>query len=141
MYDADEERLDLFDRFARLCFLATRNQHALRSTSNLAEALNDPQKVILQLGENCSRKMLGRPAGPALPDALLKVRSLLPSGVEVLDLPKENWPPAVQPEDRIVVAFQILRYLLHEDYLYEVIREGRQSRLLAWLDLPVLASD
>ena len=35
MFDADSERLDLFDRFARLTFSAMNSTHHLRSTDDL----------------------------------------------------------------------------------------------------------
>src|SRR5579862_3123007 len=58
MYDADMERLDLFDRFARLCFAMTKNGHGLISTVSADEAVVGADRVLLQIGENCARKYL-----------------------------------------------------------------------------------
>src|SRR4051794_39669255 len=58
MFDADVERLDLFDRLARLCFAMTKNPHTLISTTDAVEATEAADRVILQVGENCARKYL-----------------------------------------------------------------------------------
>src|SRR5947209_12666480 len=58
MFDADMERLDLFDRLARLCFMMTKNEHTLISTCDAAEAIENAERAVLQVGENCARRYL-----------------------------------------------------------------------------------
>ncbi len=58
LFDANEERLDLFDRFARACLDSTHAPHALIATSDAAEALKDADHVIFALGEDCARRQL-----------------------------------------------------------------------------------
>ena len=59
LYDADEERLDLFDRFARTSFILMKSTHGLKSTSDLPESLADADAVLIGFDENCARKELG----------------------------------------------------------------------------------
>src|SRR5689334_604604 len=56
LYDADEERLDLFDRFARTVFAFNKNPHRVRTGIDAKELLEDVDRVILQVGRNCARK-------------------------------------------------------------------------------------
>jgi len=58
LFDANEERLDLFDRFARLCFEKSGNEHAVLSSSEPAEALDQADDVIFCMGEDCARRFL-----------------------------------------------------------------------------------
>lgn len=58
LYDSDEERLDLFDRFARACFNLTKATHVLVDSLDPQEALSAADKVVLQIGTNCARKFL-----------------------------------------------------------------------------------
>ena len=58
LYDADEERLDLMDRLARLLFAVGEAQHLTSSTSNIDEALNEADDVILCVDENCACKFV-----------------------------------------------------------------------------------
>ncbi len=58
LFDADEERLDLFDRLARACFLVEDAKHELESFSNSEEALEGAEQAILMVTENCAKKFL-----------------------------------------------------------------------------------
>src|SRR4051812_22492709 len=60
LWDADDERLDLFDRFARLCFMANKTHHTLISTDSESDALKDADLVLFQVGVNCAMKFLRR---------------------------------------------------------------------------------
>ena len=152
LYDADEERLDLFDRFARLCFMATRAEHSVFSTTDPTEALDGVNKVIVQVGENCARKLLGSPkSAPDPTDAALdRLMLLVPDDAEVAcllfgrilphihDYIEIDWPPEPTPEERQSLPHQVLRYLNGEEYLHEVLTANSGSPLRPWLDLPVL---
>ncbi|MBX3111519.1 MAG: hypothetical protein KF857_05875 [Fimbriimonadaceae bacterium] len=59
LFDASEERLDLFDRLARLLFQHTGNETGVRATSDLAEAVDGATDLVLCLHEDCARRMVG----------------------------------------------------------------------------------
>ena len=59
LFDASEERLDLFDRLARLLFDHTGNETGLRATSDLSEALDGVTDLVFCLHEDCARRMVG----------------------------------------------------------------------------------
>jgi hypothetical protein len=155
MFDADLERLDLFDRFARVCFLMTRSVHTLISTTDAAEACLDADRVILQVGENCARKYLKERHRMGIADlgaaAMIEqaVEELL-GGVspeaEVLSLqrgdilvPRDhyyrlNWLGEPTASDRAALPHQVLRWIRGEDYTHELLREHERSPLKSWLD-------
>ena len=155
LYDADEERLDLFDRLARLVFEDTSVEHSLRSTSDAAEALEGVRLVVLAIDENCARKYL-RQAGQEVPvdnaearrmaveslvrrlpeDAL--VLSLLPSEIPVAQdmYYRIDWPPPLNEEERRGVPFQILRWLHREEPFFDLLDANDRSPFKQWLDDP-----
>jgi len=150
-YDADEERLDLFDRFARLSFLMMKSTHALTSSTDFREALADAHYVILQVGENCARKELGRrsrrmDATTAKRLAIQRIAESMSSDIHLLNLSGGaleqesvyalDWPPAPSLEEPYAVPFQILRWLNGEEYPYDVFREHEHSPVKRWLDDP-----
>jgi hypothetical protein len=150
LYDSDEERLDLFDRFARLFFTATKATHSLRSTYDPIEALVDADKVIVQIGENCARKLIGVPRTAPDPteQALEHVLANLPPHVEVMSLMLDrnlplyeyremDWPPEPTEAERRSLPHQVMRYLHGEEFLYDLIQQGAQSPLRPWLNMPV----
>ncbi|MBS1709059.1 MAG: hypothetical protein JSS65_10095 [Armatimonadetes bacterium] len=59
LFDASEERLDLFDRLARLLFDHTGNETGLKATNDLDEAVADATDLVLCLHEDCARRMVG----------------------------------------------------------------------------------
>ena len=149
LFDADEERLDLFDRFARLSFSFGRATHSLRATTNLEEALEDAQRVIVQIDENCARKLLAKrrnepdPTDEALrtlDDHLadsLDVLSLLPDHEVSRATTKLDWPPVLSEAGMVAVPHQVLRFLNEEEYVYDLFREHEKSPLKEWLNQPV----
>ena len=150
-FDADEERLDLVDRFARLAFATTKAPHSLRSTYDPSEALEDADLVIVQMGENCARKMLGvrRDQPDPTERALQELMSKVPAGAHVLNLINDplpvnyfamDWPPELTEGQKRAVPHEILRYLNGEDYVYNVIKEHAGSPLKAWLEDPTFAA-
>lgn len=159
-FDSDEERLDLFDRFARTCFTAAKNQHSLMSTSDPVEALDGAERVILEVGENCARKylkermrggfaavdraglieqavelMLGTVNPEAAILSLLRGDILLP--VNTYEI--EGWPPNPPEADRPSIPYHALRVIRGEDYLNEAFKKEEKSPLKAWLDDPANA--
>jgi hypothetical protein len=140
-WDADEERLDLFDRFARLCFLLTDSTHTLKSTTSLTDALAQYDRILLQTGRNCVSK-----AGKATMDNMFVLLSLtdaplLSLSTEAVKLPYgfadlRNWPPTLTDLERLGVPHQILRFLNGEEYPYSSVREYDRSPIKRWLDDP-----
>jgi hypothetical protein len=153
-YDADEERLDLFDRFARLSFLMMETTHTLSSSTDFREALQDAQLVISQMDEYCARKQIGgRAAGLSTAEveltAMLSLQEFVPPDAHLLGLsgafvewPQSisytpNWPATLGSDDPYAVPMQILRWLNGEEYPYGVFREQEKSPLKQWLDNPM----
>lgn len=58
LFDADEERLDLMQRLASVCFLVEDSKHLLSFTADPQEALEGAEMVVMMVGENCARKYL-----------------------------------------------------------------------------------
>lgn len=154
LYDSDEERLDLFDRFARLCFLMTKSMHSLKATTDYQEALAGADRVILQIGANCAGKELGVAAIGRSDEELERLavelmEPSLPFGAQVLDLMgsrpslatgasyAENWPEPPESDKPYVVALQVLRWLNGEEYPFEVFKEQEKSPVKQWLDDPL----
>jgi len=156
MYDADEERLDTFDRLARLCFMSTYSTHLLISTTDPEEALAESEAVVLSVDENCARRLLDDPIDfwdeePPQNDRIQDAASLLiadlPIDVPVLSLLSDSihlprptyyrstWP-GPQDKNRFRMPMQILRWLNKEDMLYELLSKNENSPLKAWLDDP-----
>ncbi len=60
LFDANEERLDLFDLFLRRCLEVADTTHSVSSYSILSEPLMATTDVIITLHEDCARRMAGR---------------------------------------------------------------------------------
>ena len=159
-FDSDEERLDLFDRFARTCFAASRSTHSLISTTDAAEALDGADRVILQVGENCARKYLKErmrqgfaPLDRAglIEQAVELMLGTLPAGARVLSLMRgdiilpigtfelDGWPAPMPEAQRPNVPHVALRFIKGEDYLNELFKEAEKSPLKGWLEDPTHA--
>jgi hypothetical protein len=153
-YDADEERLDLLDRLARLCFSIVKSTHSLVSTSDAREALQPADWMILQMDENCASKyMKGQPVAQGAGLVELALENLLEAGrwerAEVLNLlPRtvhvplrcyrraEGWLSELPPEEQFSMSFQVLRWIRGEEYVTELLAENERSPLKQWLDQP-----
>jgi hypothetical protein len=153
LYDADEERLDLFDRFARAAFLVNDTGHAVTAGTDPVEALEGAQRIILQVGENCARKE-ARASGASVAtleselisaslERLLEGREVY---ADVLSLePREvriplssyyrlDWPMEQDWETRMATPHQVLRWVRGEEQLYRVFEEYLNSPFKRWLD-------
>ncbi|HWA83843.1 MAG TPA: hypothetical protein VG820_10435 [Fimbriimonadaceae bacterium] len=157
MFDADMERLDLFDRLARLCFVMTKNGHSLISTTDAAEAVEDANLIVLQVGENCARKYLKErhrmgianlDADAMIEQAVEEMLATVPAEVEVLSLQgpgvaiprvtyhRVTWPPEPTLSERRALPHQALRWIRGEDYVHDLLYEFEQSPLKQWLNDP-----
>ncbi|HTQ09749.1 MAG TPA: hypothetical protein VMI31_06730 [Fimbriimonadaceae bacterium] len=155
MFDSDMERLDLFDRFARLCFAMSRNGHGLSSTTDADEALLDADRVILQIGENCARKYLKERhrmgiaslgAEAMIEQAVEELLGSVPQEAEVLSLVdsgiaipldhyyRVDWLPEPTVAERISLPHQVLRWIRGEDYTHALFIEHERSPVKRWLD-------
>jgi len=153
LYDADAERLDLFDRLARTFLAFTRSTNMLSSTEDPDEALATADRVIVQLDDNGARKLLKLTRRASLKmDAALKkalsnlspvaeVLSLMPEGVE-LPLSRYRtmlWPFLDKSFEEVAVPHQALRWIHGEEYPFDFFAEHEDSPLKAWLNDPASA--
>jgi len=60
LWDANEERLDLFDRLLRECLDKEGTQHNVRSSSDFAIELEGATDVVFCVHEDCARRVSGR---------------------------------------------------------------------------------
>lgn len=155
MFDADLERLDLFDRLARLCFMMTRATHSLISTTDAVEATDGADRVILQVGENCARKYLKQrhrmgiadlQAESMIEQAVEEMLGTVPAEAEILSLQRPgiviprtryytaDWPAEPTSAERFSFPHQALRWIKGEEYTHEFLREHERSPLKRWLD-------
>jgi hypothetical protein len=150
-WDADEERLDLFDRFARLCFAFNKCGHGLVSTTDPDEAVEGASRLILAVEENCARKYLsgqGSLLGHGETDEVL-IRRTASQVTEKVDVEASvfsminveptrpdwlqiDWP---EPDERERMAFphQVLRFLSGGEYPHAFLREYLDFPLKGWL--------
>jgi hypothetical protein len=150
LYDSDPQRLDLFDRFARGCFLVQDCSHTVMSTTDPSEALRGANGVIFHVGLNCARK-LGNSSAPdadLVRDVLAKLVNEVPEEAEVLSLQVNRdalpmsgcrYLPSEEPltdEERTQRTFQILRWLRGEEPVLAYLGQYERSALKAWLEDP-----
>ena len=155
LYDADEERLDLFDRLARTFFAFTKSGNTLASTTNADEALAEAELVIVQLDRHGAIKALGPKNSSAkniLGRALAKLLANASPSAEVLSLMDESvelpvpsfrrltWPKPVNENETVAVPHQALRWIHGEEYPFEFFAEHEDSPLKLWLDDPKTAT-
>jgi hypothetical protein len=148
--DADAERLDVFDRLARLFFRETQSVHSLIATDDPAEALHGAGMVILQMDENCASKYLSRDEG-GVQSALDRMQDAFADDAAVLSLQSPtvrlerrvwevpDWPAQLEPDDDFAMRYQVLRWLQGEEYVTTYLIEHERSPLRRWLDDPTTA--
>jgi hypothetical protein len=157
LYDADEERLDLFDRLARHLFFVNRNSNALQATTDPDEALLDADRVVLQVDENCARKLIRQRMG-SFPSVALQPSEVISMALEylverkldqqadVLSLQREDvrvpldyyfrldWPQDISGQQRVSVPHQIMRWVREEEYVTDLLAEHEKTPLKDWLN-------
>lgn len=146
LFDADEERLDLFDRFARVCFASGQAPHDVVATSDIEEALEGVHGAIVQIGYNCARQFLKSAEGDVVSQAMGPLLQPLPPTAKVLSLfgervvlPVENydsidWPAEPDEDMRRAMPHQLLRWIRQEEYLHDYLKEFLNSPVKEWLD-------
>ncbi|MCW5938775.1 MAG: hypothetical protein KF884_05490 [Fimbriimonadaceae bacterium] len=193
LYDANEERLDLFDRFFRACLEETDNDAPVRATTELSEALEEATEVIVALNEDGAWRMLGltsvkefeervdedevfiphgdpnrptpldrlsprtrailssptdigRDREAVIGEALSRVAQLAPRRARVVSLVRgvlmpegfEHdsllWPQPLSSDQAARVPHQVLRWILGEQTLRDLLSEAARSPLAAWLE-------
>lgn len=155
LYDADEERLDLFDRLARTFFAFTKSGNTQTSTRDADEALAEAQLVIVQLDLHSAAKALGLKRTTAkniFERALTKLLANVSPSAEVLSLMEEevvlpvpsfrrlSWPKHLKEGETVAVPHQALRWIHGEEYPFEFFAEHEDSPLKLWLDDPKTAT-
>lgn len=128
LFDANDERLDLMDRFTRCCLDRSESGHTLISTSDPAEALEAADATVICLEGDCARRMLGTRAPVEVvtmhePQAIYEmsrgdinrptpVENLSPRVQQLLASPAE---PDSSEEAAILAALNLLVKLLPSD--------------------------
>jgi len=152
-YDADEERLDLFDRWARVAFVANKNAHYLSASTDPEEALTGANRIILQMGPNCaikeakaSKVVLTGSVSGVIGASLERVLVYKEVDAEVLSLQgpdvrlplvnyhRLDWPRQLDDGERRAIPHQVLRWLRADEYMFELFKEFDQSPLKHWLN-------
>lgn len=149
-WDADEERADLFDRFARLCFTVARSAHELETLSDPREALPKSDRVLVAIDENAAKRYFkGREEAKAPDSVEIAVQELLetvPASVPILDLVgavsplrpntlrTDRWPAHLDAYRSETQPHQVLRWIRGEEYVNELLAQHEQTPLKAWLD-------
>lgn len=155
LYDADLERLDLMDRFARVCFQITNSTHDVRFRPDPKEALEEVDRIVLMVGRNCARKLMGikfsdfsRQDDGMISTALRILMEDAPPEADVLSLERKSvsipvslfrkmdWPGEPKDEDLRWLPHQILRWIKAEETMYKFLDEQEDSPFKAWLDDP-----
>jgi hypothetical protein len=155
LYDADEERLDLMDRLARHCFRMTEATHTVLYRPDYKEALEEVDRIVLQVGRNCARKFqkVKFPGNLKQEDAMISktLATMLesaPAEADVLSLERKtvsiptsfyrrmDWPGEPTDEQLRWMPHQILRWIKAEEQIYEFLKEQEDSPFKAWLDDP-----
>jgi hypothetical protein len=153
MYDEDVERLEIYDRLARLCFLTTEAPHRLVSTDDPDEAIADSEFIVLSIGENCARRYLARRGVEPDSEPVAQVIDLIDLGQQpqasILSLQKVpirldgyyqvSWPDDLPNDERTFYPLQLLRWLNEEEHLHDLLKQCSKSPLKAWLDNPTTA--
>lgn len=158
-WDSDFERLDLFDRFARLCFHMTKSKHSLVSSEESDEALADAVAFVLAVDENCATKFLkkrgsllghGETQGVLVQRCVTELLEKAPLDSKVLSLldvepdghpwTASRWPAEPTEAERQAVPHQILRYLNGDEYPHALIRANASSPVTKWLDEVIKSS-
>lgn len=155
LYDADAERLDLFDRLARTFLAFTKSTNLLTSTLNHDEALSSAARVIVQLDHHGACLALGtkrKPNAKLQERALKQVLSNVSPTAEVLSLlgtevalpipsyRRIEWPPPIRQAEEVAVPHQALRWIHGEEYPFEFFAQHEDSPLKLWLDNPATAT-
>jgi len=145
-WDADAERLDLFDRFARLSFMVNKCDHRLISTEDPAEALEEAVRVVVAVGENCARKHLRRnhegTRAEVVGDAVRELSGCMESDADVLSLvadgvdrwPHLSWPEPPTEAERRSIPHRLLRYLHEDEYLHDFFKAHAVTPIKSWLE-------
>ncbi|MCW5942282.1 MAG: hypothetical protein KIS66_08615 [Fimbriimonadaceae bacterium] len=149
LFDADEERADLMQRFAEMVFQIEKTGHQLVLCGHLGEAMEGAERVVLSPEANFSRRLarLSDPA-QAWDVALSSVARAVPKGVACLsllgpeirvplrDYYRIEWPPPIGPDQLRAMPHQILRWLRTDEYVQPFLRQHAGSPLKRWIDDP-----
>ena len=129
-WDADPERLDLFDRFARYLFDLNKTPHLLLSTEDPHEALFGTDRIVLALDDHGADRYRADATSVTVIEAL---RDSFPDGAQVLDLRADDSIPEPSAERVRAMPHDIMRYLRGDDWAYGFLREHLESPVKLWL--------
>ncbi len=129
-WDADPERLDLFDRFARYLFELNKTPHLLMSTEDPHEAIFGSDRIVIALDDHGAERFLPDATSVTVVEAL---RLQFPDGAKVLDLRDDLAIPEPTEEEVRALPHDIMRYLRGDDWAYGFLREQAESPVKLWL--------
>lgn len=129
-WDADPERLDLFDRFARYLFELNKTPHLLITTDDPHEALFGTDRVVVALDEHGAESFRPEATSVTVVEAL---RPEFPDGAPVLDLRDDPTIPEPTEEEIRALPHDIMRYIRQDDWPYAFLRECETSPVKLWL--------
>lgn len=129
-WDADPERLDLFDRFARYLFDLNKTPHLLISTDDPHEAIFGTDRVVIALDDYGAERYRPDATSVTVVEAL---RYEFPDGAKVLDIRESEAIPEPTVDVIRALPHDIMRYLRGDDWAYEFLREQAESPVKIWL--------
>ncbi len=160
LYDADQERLELMERFLSTSCSAGDSNPIISATEDAQEALENAERIILMVGENCARKHF-RPTTPVEKLAGLTREEVIlrwfdevfePGDAFVLNLIRSvqdlcgqnercfamSWPAELNEEERMRLPHQVLRWAKSTEPVIYYLEEQSKSPIKTWLDNPAL---
>lgn len=129
-WDADPERLDLFDRFARYLFDLNKTPHRLLSTEDPHEAIFGTDRIVIALDDHGAESFRPEATSVTVVEAL---RREFPDGAQVLDLREDASIPEPTEGEIRALPHDIMRYLRGDDWAYAFLREQEGSPVKRWL--------
>ena len=130
LWDTNEERLDLFDQFARLCFILGGSKHRLVSTTDEVEALAGATHAIFIAGNDCLKSFSGTLVPPETCQLLILT--------DLIRIPGRcfsgDWPPPLTSAQRVSLPHQILRWIRSEESAVDYLKSYETSPIRSWLN-------
>jgi hypothetical protein len=126
LWDADEERLDLMCRFARVCCAIMRSQHIVSTAEQLEDVVVDADLVVV-LGESDLSDLSDLSDESEMRTLLIGCQS---DGKEHL----EGWTSNLVDPEPYKAFHQILRWVRSDEYPFEWLSIHENTPLKTWLD-------
>lgn len=129
-WDADPERLDLFDRFARYLFELNKTPHLLMTTDDPHEAIFGADRIVISLDDHGAARYRPEATAETVVEGL---RPAFPDGAQVLDLRGDTTILEPTEEEVRALPHDIMRFLRGDEWAYDFLREQVESPVKLWL--------